>query len=176
MTGSRNYRFLMKYLPREIERSRRGRYPLTILSCDIDFIKRINDSFGHAIGDEVLQGFVTRASTCLRKPIDWIARTGGQEFILVLPKATLQNGRRIAARLRLALNDPPIATSSGPISLTVSIGVTALETNHERGTITAAAALLRAADLCLYESKNQGRDCATVASISHAAALSAARL
>jgi two-component system cell cycle response regulator len=82
LTGARNRRYLMKYLPREIERARRYTHPLTILSCDIDHFERINDGCGHDAGDEVLQAFVNRAGMGIRQSIDWIARAGGDETAL----------------------------------------------------------------------------------------------
>ncbi len=160
LTGAQNRRFLMKYLPRELERSRRYEHPLAILSCDIDDFKRINDGFGHEAGDEVLQHFMTRASSCLREAIDWIARSGGEEFVVVLPETKLVGASCVAEKIRLALTGQPIPTSAGPLSVTVSIGVTALETVHELATISVVE-LLRAADHCLYASKNLGRDRST---------------
>jgi two-component system cell cycle response regulator len=157
LTGARNRRCLMKYLPRELERSRRYGHPVAILSCDIDHFKRINDGFGHQAGDEILQAFVARSATCIRQDIDWIARSGGEEFVFVLPETGLKGASCVAERLRQALAAQPIATCSGPLSVTVSIGVTALETEQELSVVSVTD-LLRAADRCLYASKNQGRD------------------
>jgi diguanylate cyclase (GGDEF)-like protein len=157
LTGARNRRCLMKYLPREIERSRRYNHALAILSCDIDHFKRVNDGFGHQAGDEILQAFVARSATCIRQEIDWIARSGGEEFIFVLPETNLYGARCVAERLREALAAQPIATCAGPLAVTVSVGVTALETEQELSVVSATD-LLRAADRCLYASKNHGRD------------------
>lgn len=157
LTGAQNRRFLMKYLPRELERSRRYQRALAILSCDIDEFKRVNDTFGHEAGDEVLQAFVVRSLACLRDSIDWIARAGGEEFVIVLPETTLAGASRVAEKLREALSCQPISTSSGPLSVTTSIGVTAVETAQQLAT-TSVIELLRAADQCLYASKNLGRD------------------
>jgi two-component system cell cycle response regulator len=85
LTGVHNRRFLMKYLPRELERSRRYNHPLAVIACDLDNFKRINDGFGHEAGDEILQAFATRADGCIRHGIDWVARSGGEEFVIVLP-------------------------------------------------------------------------------------------
>ena len=170
LTGARNRRFLMKYLPREMDRSRRYSRPLAILSCDIDGFKSVNDRYGHEAGDQVLQAFVSRASACLRESIDWIARTGGEEFVIVLPETPLGGASRVAEKLRLAMAGQSVPTRSGPLSATVSIGVTALETAQERASISVAE-LLRAADQCLYVSKNLGRDCTTCVPAARAAAV-----
>jgi diguanylate cyclase (GGDEF)-like protein len=170
LTSARNRRFLMKYLPREVERSRRYSRPLAILSCDIDGFKRVNDRYGHEAGDQVLQAFVARASACLRESIDWIARAGGEEFVIVLPETPLTGASRVAEKLRLAMASQPVPTGSGPLHATVSIGVTALETAQERANISVAE-LLRAADQCLYMSKNLGRDRTTCVPAARAAAV-----
>jgi two-component system cell cycle response regulator len=160
LTGARNRRCVMKYLPRELERSRRYNHPLAILSCEIDHFKRINDGFGHQAGDEILQAFVARSTTCVRQEIDWIGRSGGEEFVFVLPETDLNGASRVAERVREALSGQPIATCAGPLSVTVSIGATALETVQELSVVSATD-MLRAADRCLYASKNQGRDYVT---------------
>jgi two-component system cell cycle response regulator len=169
LTGARNRRCLMKYLPRELQRSRRYNHPLAILSCDIDYFKRINDGYGHEAGDEILQAFVARSSRCIRQSIDWVARSGGEEFVFVLPETNLKGASCVAARLREILAAEAITTCAGPLAVTVSIGVTALETLQELNSISVRA-LLRAADRLLYASKYLGRDRATAASVDCAGA------
>ena len=164
LTGVRNRRFLTKFLPRELESSRGKNHPLAVISCDLDNFKKINDSFGHEAGDEILQEFACRASKCIRQGIDWIARTGGEEFLIVLPETSLLGARSAAERIRAALAAEPLATSSGPQVITVSMGVTALETPQELSTVSVQD-LLRAADRHLFTSKHLGRDRATVAAI-----------
>ena len=85
LTGVRNRRYLIKYLPREINRCRRHGHPLAVLSCDIDRFKQVNDQHGHEDGDVVLRAFARRLCGCTRDSTDWIARTGGEEFMIVLP-------------------------------------------------------------------------------------------
>jgi diguanylate cyclase (GGDEF)-like protein len=167
LTGVHNRRFLMKYLPRELERSRRCDHPLGLVSCDLDNFKRINDEFGHEAGDEILQTFALRAGQSIRQEIDWMARSGGEEFIIVLPETTLKGASRAADRLRLALAAYPMSTSAGSLSVTVSMGVTALETAQELSAVSVRE-LLRAADRFLYTSKRLGRDRATVAPVGSA--------
>ena len=167
LTGVHNRHFLMKYLPRELERSRRYNHPLGVISCDLDNFKRINDEFGHEAGDEVLQAFAMRACNCIRQEIDWMARSGGEEFIIVLPQTGLKGASRAADRLRVALAAYPMSTSSGSLAVTVSMGVTALETAQELSAVSVRE-LLQAADRFLYTSKHLGRDRATVATVGSA--------
>jgi two-component system cell cycle response regulator len=174
LTGARNRRFLMKYLPRELVRAQRYNHPLAVISCDLDNFKRINDGFGHSAGDEILQSFVTRANCCIRQGIDWIARSGGEEFIFVLPETDLKGATAAAKRLRAAFAAHPISTSAGPLELTVSMGVTALETAHELSSVSSAELLL-VADRYLYSSKHLGRDRATAGPVSSAGSLTAKR-
>lgn len=162
LTGVHNRRYLMKYLPREVERSRRHRRPLAVLSCDIDRFKLINDEFGHEAGDEVLQELAARFTECLRDSTDWVARTGGEEFMIVLPETGLRGAAAVAEKLRRSLGLRPVRTHEGSLAITVSIGLTALET--DRDFINASVTeLMRAADRCLYLSKRLGRDRTTAA-------------
>jgi diguanylate cyclase (GGDEF)-like protein len=163
LTGVRNRRFLMKYLPRELERARRNGTSLAVLSCDIDHFKRVNDDFGHEVGDGVLQEFVRRAATCIRQATDWIARSGGEEFVVVLPDTDRNGATCVAERLRQMLAADSVATRLGAVVITVSIGVAALQTQRELSEASVLD-LLRAADRGLYASKRSGRDRATVIS------------
>lgn len=157
LTGAFNRRYLMKYLPRELDRCVRYSHPIGILSCDIDDFKRINDSFGHDAGDDVLRAFVARTLTCTRESIDWMARAGGEEFVLVLPETTLEGAGVVAEKVRCNFAREAILTGAGPLTATVSIGVTALETADEIAN-TSITEVLQAVDRCLYASKKFGRN------------------
>lgn len=163
LTGARNRRYLMKYLPREIDRSARYNHPIAVVSYDVDHFKRINDDFGHDTGDQVLRALVKRSATVLRRGIDWIARSGGEEFVFVLPETNLNGASSFATRLQAVLAAQPISTPTGPLDVTVSIGVTSLDGAPELGA-TSADEMLRAVDRCVYASKNMGRNRVTVAS------------
>jgi two-component system, cell cycle response regulator len=156
LTGTNNLRYLMKHLPRELLRSRRYGHPLAVLSCDIDGFKQINDRFGHEAGDQLLQGFVTRTQACLRNSSDWLARVGGDEFMIVLPETRALGANRVAHKLRQAYVQSPMATHAGPIRFTASVGVTAVEAAHELESVSKIEQLLRAADRGLYASKSLG--------------------
>jgi two-component system, cell cycle response regulator len=170
LTGAKNRRYLMKYLPRAIEAAVRGSHSIAVVSFDVDHFKRINDDFGHDIGDKVLQELVRRSSSVLRQGMDWIARAGGEEFVFVLPHTNLNGAIAFADRLRSLIVEPPILTSVGRLAVTVSVGVTALDGAPELGA-TSAAEMLRAADQCVYASKNLGRDRITAASPAHSRTL-----
>src|SRR5258708_27609550 len=92
LTGAFNRRYLMDQLPRELERCRRYAYPLSVIMCDIDHFKRINDEQGHAAGDDVLQQFALRIQKMIRSHSDWIARYGGEEVLLGLPETGFAGG------------------------------------------------------------------------------------
>ncbi|MEJ1961237.1 MAG: diguanylate cyclase [Gammaproteobacteria bacterium] len=124
LTGARNRRYLMTQLEHERHRCADVGASLSLLMCDLDHFKGINDDFGHAVGDEVLRGFVSRVMPVLRKG-DWIARTGGEEFVVVLPHASLDAAETVAARICGAVRAEPIASSGGQVDVTVSIGAAA---------------------------------------------------
>jgi two-component system, cell cycle response regulator len=163
LTAAHNRRYLMKYLPRELARAQRYHRPLSVLMCDIDGFKQVNDRMGHSAGDQVLQEFVLRATRCIRDTSDWLARSGGDEFAIVMPETNLSGANCVARKLRRVLADPPLEVQGQPLSVTVSIGVTSLQTRRELSN-TSAAELLRAADRGLYRSKQAGKDQITATS------------
>jgi two-component system cell cycle response regulator len=166
LTGVHNMRYLMKYLPRELERSRRYGHPLAVLSCDVDGFKQINDRYGRDAGNESLRAFVACAESCIRKDCDWLARVSGDEFMIVLPETKVHGAKCVAQRLREALASFPVVTNAGPVAFTVSVGMTAVEPKHERDGASKLEDVLRAADRGLYASKRRGGDHATAATVS----------
>jgi len=165
LTGANNLRYLMKYLPRELVRCRRYGHPLAVLSCDIDGFKLINDRFGHEAGNELLRAFVARSLCCIRDASDWLARVGGDEFMIVLPETKVQGANQVAQKLRQAYTQTPVSTHAGPVHFTASVGVTAVEAAHEIESVSRIEHLLHAADRGLYASKNLGGNRVTVAAV-----------
>ena len=163
LTGVRNRRYMMKYLPREFDRCRRYGHAIAALVCDLDHFKRVNDSLGHDAGDEVLREFCSRTQSCLRTT-DWMARTGGEEFAVVLPETDLVGAAIVAERIRTAVALEPMQTCMGQLKITVSIGASALIPPRELSRLTHTD-LLHVADKCLYESKSQGRNRVTSARV-----------
>lgn len=131
---------------------------LSALVVDFDYFKKVNDTYGHMVGDEVLNGFVPRIRTHLRTG-DQVFRYGGEEFVIVLPKTDAQHAGIIANRLCEAVRATPLQTSCGPIHLTVSIGAAQILPGDDQQGV----ALLASADKALYEAKKDGRDCVVVA-------------
>jgi two-component system, cell cycle response regulator len=157
LTGAYNRRYLMEQLPREVERCRRYAYPLSVIMFDIDHFKRINDEMGHAAGDDVLQQFVSRVQRSIRSNSDWIARYGGEEFLMVLPETEFKAGVFVAEKIRALIGSAPFSTRAGDCPVTASFGVAATGPSGP-DLVLKVEGLIKAADLCLYQSKQQGRD------------------
>jgi two-component system cell cycle response regulator len=155
LTGAFNRRYLEAHLPKLVARCRAANKPLSVLMIDLDHFKGINDSYGHAAGDRVLQEVVNRISLSLR-PSDLITRMGGEEFAVIMPETELPAATTIAERLRGRIEDSPIEnvdTTKG-ISVTVSIGATVTPPESTEDLQTA----LKRADSALYEAKKTGRN------------------
>jgi two-component system, cell cycle response regulator len=157
LTGAYNRRYLMEQLPRELERCRRYGYPLTVLMCDIDHFKVINDDQGHAAGDDVLQQFAERAQKSIRSNSDWVVRYGGEEFLMVLPETPHTAGMIVAEKIRSLIAATGFKTPAGNTPVTVSFGVASTGTEGPDSSLTVDA-LIRVADECLYQSKQEGRN------------------
>lgn len=126
--------------------------PLSVVVCDLDNFKRINDVHGHGVGDFVLQSFGDRVRANLREA-DLAGRIGGEEFLMVLPETDLGGGRQFAERLRKAVAATPVMLPTGPLEVTCSLGVAErLGTDQEPGQ------LLARADTALYLAKSGGRN------------------
>jgi diguanylate cyclase (GGDEF)-like protein len=161
LTGAHNRRYFMSHMRRELKRTRRLGGDLSLLMCDLDHFKHINDRKGHAAGDEVLVEFVRRVQKSLPREYDWCARMGGEEFAVVLPQTPLTGAGTVAEKIRLVVGTAPMLTSAGGVEVTVSVGVTSLSVLADPNAATPEQLLSRADD-CLYASKNLGRDRVTV--------------
>ena len=157
LTGAYNRRYLMEQLPREIERCRRYAYPMSVIMCDIDHFKRINDEKGHVVGDDVLQQFVKRVQNSIRSNSDWITRYGGEEFVLVLPETDFPSGMLVAEKVRALIEAVGFESSAGEIRVTASFGVAATAPQGPDLTVNLEA-LIKTADQYLYRSKESGRN------------------
>ena len=158
--GSR--RFFEHEFPREVERAMRLRRPLSLVMCDIDHFKMVNDSHGHEVGDQVLREFAARLTHGLRLREDWVARIGGEEFAVVLPEVAIPKALLVARRLCERISLTPYHTSAGPLQVTGSFGISGFAP-HRGDQHVSARILIRAADAALYESKRAGRNRVTVA-------------
>ncbi|NOZ42681.1 MAG: PleD family two-component system response regulator [Alphaproteobacteria bacterium] len=154
VTGLYNRHFLSTHLDNLMSVENNNHKTVFLLMLDIDKFKRVNDSYGHAAGDEVLVEFARRISNNIRN-IDLAARYGGEEFVVVMPESNFEHAYYFAERLRMAIADQPfsITASDQPITVTVSIGL-ALSGDKN----SSSAALLAAADTALYQAKENGRN------------------
>lgn len=150
-----NRRHLMVELPREVERAQRYHRPLSVIMADLDHFKLVNDAHGHHVGDTALLEFSRIAGSSIRRS-DWVARSGGEEFVIVLPETPLEDALLAAEKIRLACAATPIQAGPTTIRLTASFGVAAL--NPAEDPASAVAELLRRADTALYRSKHAGRN------------------
>jgi diguanylate cyclase (GGDEF)-like protein len=144
-------------LQRELGRAEREHLPLSIILADIDFFKRINDTYGHLAGDAVLR----ETSQCMRsvvRPYDGIGRYGGEEFLLVLPGCDHDGAFALAERLRECVESNPMALAEGIVPITLSLGVASNDLTWDIET------LIGAADTALYRAKNNGRNRVELAS------------
>ena len=157
LVGTFNRRYLNEQLPREVERARRYDHAMSVVMTDLDQFKKINDEYGHQVGDEVLRQFAALSLGSIRNASDWIARFGGEEFVIVLPQTTAEGAAAVAEKIRGRCASQPFATSMGEILVTASFGVATLS-DREESAQTAAEALLRRADDALYRSKREGRN------------------
>ena len=159
LTGCFNRRFLHeKLLDSEISRACRHRLCLTVIMCDLDHFKDVNDSYGHCGGDAVLRNFSDLLRNMTRKNIDSVVRYGGEEFLLILPEINLHDGTQLAERLCIAF--AAVATVSDPhqdINATASFGVATIDFACSSEVVTLDE-LIAAADGLLYEAKNAGRN------------------
>ncbi len=153
LTGVGNRRQFIARIGVEIARAKRSGAPLSLLSLDLDHFKVINDSRGHLVGDEVLCGFVQKCLEAIR-PYDSVARVGGEEFMVLLPGATLDAACVVGERLRLAVERNAFEVGTRPsIDITISIGVS--EFGRDGDTLDD---FLRVADKRLYQAKHEGRN------------------
>ena len=140
--------------PAELARAQRYDRPLSIVFCDLDEFKSINDNHGHLVGDRVLTAFGTCLRNELRVEIDWVTRYGGEEFLVVLPETPLAGALEIAERLREAVAERVgvALDDGGLLRITASFGVAQQQAEEN------LEALLQRADQWLYAAKNGGRN------------------
>jgi len=154
LTGLYNHRYFQDKLTEEFIRAKRYELPLSNILMDIDYFKKINDTYGHAAGDVVLKGIGSMLKGSTRKDIDTPARYGGEEFAIILPHTELSKALKVAERLRKAVAEHPFKVPSGQVSITVSFGVAAIP--HPE--INDKQTLIKASDEALYRAKEKGRN------------------
>jgi two-component system cell cycle response regulator len=154
LTGLHNRRYMAGQLQALMSRAGQGGDPVAALVMDIDHFKAVNDGFGHDAGDEVLREFAVRLATNVRA-IDLPCRLGGEEFVVVMPGASLEDATRVADRIRRDVASLPFPIMGGAESLTITVSVgVACST----GATDTPDALLKRADEGVYEAKSRGRN------------------
>jgi diguanylate cyclase (GGDEF)-like protein len=154
LTGINNRRRLFELLDEEYRRSLRYQRPLSLMLVDIDHFKKINDTYGHAAGDEVLRWFAKQCSASIRQKLDLIGRFGGEEFAFIYPEADLASAMGAAKRLRAHIASLLIPFNELELKITFSAGVASLPQDKEIG----FEQLIERADKALYFAK-ETRDC-----------------
>jgi diguanylate cyclase (GGDEF)-like protein len=141
----------MDQATRELAAARRHGLPLAALMLDIDHFKQVNDTYGHATGDQVIRAVAQRLAALIR-PEDLLGRYGGEEFALFV-REDAGGAAALAERLRAALAADPVPTDDGPLPVTTSVGVAVLQRSD-----TAVDSVLARADAALYRAKHAGRN------------------
>jgi len=153
LTGLYNRRFFERRLAYEFERFTRYHHTLSLMIFDLDLFKRVNDQYGHDMGDRVLQHLATTVQATIRK-VDVFCRFGGEEFALLMPDTATAGAMKAAERIRQIVERSPAICGETAIPFTISIGVATATTGFSGD----AAALVRAADQALYRAKMGGRN------------------
>jgi diguanylate cyclase (GGDEF)-like protein len=152
LTGAGNLRHMTTTLAREVERATRFERPLALLLLDLDHFKRVNDTFGHTVGDAVLRELARRLHDAVRE-VDTVARYGGEEFVIICPETDAEGAGRLADRVCQTVRDDNFLVGDDVVPVTVSVGVASLPQNG-----VASGDLVRSADEALYAAKHAGRD------------------
>jgi diguanylate cyclase (GGDEF)-like protein len=145
---------ILALLRSELSRSIREKSPVSLLLCDIDHFKNINDTYGHQIGDDVLEEVSTRLLEGVRSH-DAVGRYGGEEFLIVLNGCAAEHLKPRAEHIRAAIGDSPISTGLGPIPVTISVGAITIDRWDKSMPIEP---FLKQADLAMYQAKAHGRN------------------
>jgi diguanylate cyclase (GGDEF)-like protein len=154
LTNLLNRYEILNVLAEEFHRGLRENKPVSAVMLDIDFFKKINDSYGHDVGDEVLIEVASRLRGTLRR-YDKVGRYGGDEFLAILPGCDLRNAKRIAERLRRAVCNDRIQTEAGQLFVTVSVGCASSDSQSHKS----IEYLVKFSDKAMFHAKNMGRNC-----------------
>lgn len=158
LTQLKNRRFLERVMEEEWRRCKRYGHHFSVLMMDVDFFKKVNDQYGHLTGDACLKQVAERLQHCIRWPSDQVARYGGEEFCMILPETDAAGARVVAERVRELIQAQPIVTESERFVVTMSIGVWAGQPSDQH----TVEAIIRTADMALYQSKEAGRNRVTL--------------
>ena len=161
LTEVYNRRYLNENFIRESRRAVRYQHPLSAVICDIDHFKKINDTYGHLAGDQVLKMIAQHLKDSIRGDLDWVVRYGGEEFVIVAPETGIDGARLMTERIRVTLEKKKIEVDKIKLSITASFGVTGIDSNTHASRISPMA-ILNQMDQYLYQAKKDGRNRVTV--------------
>jgi len=157
LTRCYNRTFMDEQLPKELKRAVRYNHPISLVMVDIDHFKRVNDTYGHQAGDEVLKELVRSINRSIRSDVDWVARYGGEEFLVVFPETDFERAEALAERLRRDISQKTVQIKEEEVRITASFGVSGFrsltplrEVSHET--------MISLADESLYQAKEEGRN------------------
>jgi len=154
LTGINNRRYLYELAEHEFEIAIRYQQPLSVIMFDLDHFKEVNDTFGHAAGDQILQR-VTQVACAELRSADVIGRYGGEEFVIVLPMTNAQQAYPLAERIRVGVAAIRVSTEKGAATVTLSIGIVENHHGSKPGTVED---MIRGADAVMYSAKQAGRN------------------
>jgi len=160
LTGIMNRRMIENVLKKDLERASRYNKPLSLLMMDIDHFKKVNDTFGHDVGDLVLKHLTDVSKSNLRE-VDSFGRWGGEEFVVLLPEIDLKDARVVAEKLRTSIENTPLKINENEkVSYTISIGGAAFSKSMDSW-----ETFFKLADNALYQAKEQGRNQVCIGSL-----------
>lgn len=157
LTKCYNRGYIMDRLPQEINRAIRYKRALSLVLCDIDHFKKVNDTYGHQAGDRVLIEFVCSIKQTIRNDLDWIARYGGEEFLIVLPETAPEGALIMAERLRNTISNNKFIVHEKAFHVTSSFGICGFDSASFDENISSEV-LINIADQHLYQCKLEGRN------------------
>lgn len=156
LTGVLSYSSLMDALERQVNKAKQNGSPLCVMMADLDYFKKVNDTYGHLVGDIVLKHTAKRIQAAIRS-FDMIGRFGGEEFVIILENSDLVLAKIIAERIRNGIAGTPFHANKFNIDITISLGIAMLRKDDHLET------LLERADAAMYEAKKNGRNRVAVA-------------
>ena len=157
LTGAFNRSYLQDQLPNEIKKFFRYQQPLSLILCDLDGFKQINDSYGHLAGDLILRNLVSLLKNSIRDGVDWVVRYGGDEFLLILPNTDLKGATLVADRLCRRVAEEVFSFKSQSLKVTASFGISGIDLGG-LDRLVSPEGLIEEADKNLYRAKREGKD------------------